>query len=132
MCYSRPKVYTYTPNVVSPVYFVSLWRRKSQILPFFGLRHFVVSPAGGNLRKLNSHAPVFNEHGCMTANLPLPSVIKSVSILQQLHGEIVCRNSVVQKRHGQPDRQTNRQTKNSTFLDTLAAGEIRASPNLAR
>jgi len=29
------------------------------------------------------------------------------------------------------DRQTDKQTKKSTFLATLAAGEIRAPPNLA-
>ena len=54
--------------------------------------------------------------------------IKIVSVLQRLHGEIGRTNSDVQKRDGQ----TNRQTKNSTFLTTPAAGEIRTPPNLAR
>ena len=46
--------------------------------------------------------------------------IKIVSVLQHLHGEIGRTISDVQKR----DEQTNRQTKNSTFLATLVAGEI--------
>jgi len=33
--------------------------------------------------------------------------------------------------HVYTDKQTNRQTKNSTFLAAPAADEIRASPNLA-
>jgi len=43
------------------------------------------------------------------------------------HGEIGRTISDVQKR----DEQTDRQTKNSTFLATPAAGEIRAPLNLA-
>jgi len=43
------------------------------------------------------------ERGCTTANLPLSNGIKTVYILQQLHGEIV------EKRNGQTDRQTDRQ-----------------------
>jgi len=31
---------------------VAVWRRNPQILPFFGLRQFVVSPIGGSLRQL--------------------------------------------------------------------------------
>jgi len=38
-----------------------------------------------------------------------------------------CTTTNVQKR----DRQTDRQTKNSTFLAAPAAGEIQAPPNLA-
>jgi len=51
-----------------------------------------------------------DEHGCTTANLPLSNGIKTVSILQRLHGEIVRRICVSQKRDGQTDRQTDRQT----------------------
>jgi len=70
------------------------------------------------------------EHECTTTNLPLSNGIKIVSVLQRLHGEIGRSISDVQKRDEQTDRQTNK--KNSTFLDTPAAGEIRAPPNLAR
>jgi len=53
-------------------------------------------------------------------NLFLYSGIKIVSVLQRLHGEIGRKISDVQKRDGQTDRQT----KNSTFLATPAANEI--------
>jgi len=43
---------------------------KPQILPFFGLRHFVVSPLGGNLRKLNADAQL--------QTFPYPIVSKSL------------------------------------------------------
>ena len=70
-------------------------------------------------------------------NLPLSNGTKIVSVLQRLHGEIwrtvnseIGRtvNFDVHKR----DEQANRQTKNSTFLAAPAAGETRASPNLAQ
>jgi len=64
------------------------------------------------------------ECGCTIANLPLSNGIKTVSILQQLYGEIVRRNFNLQKRNGQTDRQTDRQAKNSTFFAAPAAGEI--------
>ena len=67
------------------------------------------------------------EHGYTTTNLPLSNGIKIVSVLQRLHGEIGRTISDVQKRDGQ----TNKPTKNSTFLAAPAAGEIRAPPNLA-
>ena len=38
------------------VYTVVLWRRKTPILPFFGLRHLVMSPIGINFRKLSMDA----------------------------------------------------------------------------
>ena len=80
----------------------------------------------------NWQQPEKVKHGCTTTNLPLSNGIKIVSVLQRLHGEIGRAISDVQKRDEQTDRQTDRQTKkNSTFLATPAAGEIRASPNLA-
>jgi len=65
------------------------------------------------------------EHGCTTTNLPVSKSIKVVSVLQRLHGKIGRTISDVLKRDEQTD-------KNSTFLATPAADEIRASPNLAR
>jgi len=103
--------------------------KNPNFLPFFGLRHLVMSPIVINLRKLSM---VHNY------NLPLSNLsngIKIVSVLQRLHGEIGRTNTDVQKRDGQTDKQTNKQTnrqKNSTFFATPAAGEIRAPPNLAR
>ena len=72
------------------------------------------------------------EHRCTTTNHPLSNVIKIVSVLQCLHGEIGRTISDIQKCDKQTDKQTDRQTKNSTFLADPAAGEIRAPPNLAR
>jgi len=62
------------------------------------------------------------EQGCTTTNLPLSNGIKivPVGLLQRLHGEI-----------GRTISDVHKQTKNSTFLATPAAGEIRAPPNLA-
>jgi len=71
-----------------------------------------------NWRKLNTGAQ-------------LPIGIKIVSLLQRLHGEIGRTISDVQKRDEQADKQAHKQTKNSTFLATPAAGEIRAPTNLA-
>jgi len=93
------------------------------ILPYFGLRHLVVSPIGSSLRKLNSGAH------CTTTNLPLSNGIKIVSVLQRLHGEIGRTISDVQKRDEETDRQQTKKTQR--FWLPRAAGEIRTPPNLA-
>ena len=103
----------------------------------FRLDRFILSPSVGEKPPIfvvfwpSAFSVVANwqqsdkvEHGCTTTNLPLSNGIKIVSILQRLHGEIGRTISDVQKR----DEQTY---KNSTFLATPAAGEIRAPPNLA-
>ena len=65
-------------------------------------------------------------------NLGMPNGIKVVSVLQRLHGEVGRTISDVQKRDGQTDKQTNRQTdKKLNVFATPAAGEIRAPPSLA-
>ena len=133
MCYSRLAVYAYVPNFVSISLFCRPLAAKTpnfgHILPYFGLRHLVVSPIGYILKKLNM--------GAQPRTFPYRTVSKIMSVVQRLHGEIGRRNSDVQKRDEQTDKQTDKQTnrqtdkKNSTFLATPAAGEIRASPNLA-
>jgi len=50
------------------VYSVALSWRKPQFLPFFGLRHLVVSPVGSNLRKLDTVAQL--------QTFPYPTVSK--------------------------------------------------------
>ena len=70
-------------------------------LPFFGLRHLVVSPVGGNLRKFNIGAQL---------QIWLSNFIKIVSLLHRLHGEIGRINSDVQKRDKQTDKQTDKNT----------------------
>ena len=121
VCYSRPTTYGYLSNFVSIGLLSPSGGKKPQFLPYFRLLHSVVSPFGSNLRKLNTGAQLqtfpihrYQNRFCT----PTPSC------------EIGRTNSDVEKRDGQTDRQTNRQ-KNSTFLATPAAGEIRASPNLA-
>ena len=80
--------YTLMCQMSSPsVYCVALWRRKTPNFAVFRLWHFVVSPVGRNLRKLNAG------HMCTTTNLPLSNGIKIVSVLQRLHGEIGRTNS---------------------------------------
>jgi len=62
------------------------------------------------------------EHVCQLQTFPYPAVLKIVSVLQRLHGEIGRTISDVQKRDEQTNRQTNRQT--NSFLAVTAAGEI--------
>jgi len=91
------------------VYSVALWRRKkTQFLPFFALRHLVVSPVA------NWQQSEKVDHGCTTTNLLLSNGIKIVSVLQRLHGEVGRTVSDVQKRYEQTHKQTDRQ-KNNVF-----------------
>ena len=107
----------------------------------FRLDRFILSPSVGEKPQFlrvfwtSAFSGVANwqqseklEHGCTTTNLPLSNGIKIVSVHQRLHGEIRRTISDVQS---VTNRQTDRQTKNSTFLAVPAAGEIRAPPNLA-
>jgi len=96
-----------------------------QILPFFGIRHLVLSPIGNSLTKLNM--------GAQLQTFPYPNSIKIVSLLQRLHGEIWRTISDVQKHDGETDRQqtADRQKKINIF-GRPGGGEIRASPHLAR
>ena len=120
VCYSRPTVYANTPNFISIALFCGpLLAKNPNFCRFWTLAFSGVA---------NWQQSEKVDHGCTTTNLLLSNGIKIVSVLQRLHGEIGRTNSDVQKR----DEQTDRQTKNSTFLATPAAGEIRALPNLAR
>jgi len=78
-----------------------------QILSFVGLRHFVVSPIGGNLRKMNM--------GAQLQTFPSATVSKLFLYFNAFMAKSGAQSDV-QKSDGQTDRQTNRQTKNSTFL----------------
>jgi len=66
-------VYAYVPNLISVGLFCpSLAAKKlgkPQFLPFFGLRHLVVSPVGSSLRKLNT--------GAQLQTFPYPTALKS-------------------------------------------------------
>ena len=121
-------MHAYVPHFVSIGLFCRPLAAKTpnfwHILPYFGLRHLVVSPIGNSL-----HDKV--EHGCKTTNLPLSNGIKIVSVLQRIRGETGRIISDVQKRIGQTSRQADKQTKNSAFMAAAAVGEIRAPRNLA-
>ena len=73
MCYSRPTVYAYVPNFVSIGLLCRPVAAKTpnfcHILPYFGLRHLVVSPIGNSLTKLNTDAQL--------QTFPYPTVPKS-------------------------------------------------------
>ena len=68
MCYSRPTA-TCLNFVWIGLYCRPLVTTKPQFLPFFGLRHLVVSPNGSSLRTLNTDAQV--------RTFPYPTVSKS-------------------------------------------------------
>ena len=68
-------------------------RDKTQTFPFFGLRHFVVSPTAGSLIKLNTGAQLYKP--------------RHQNHLR-LHGEIRRTNSDVQKRDEQTHTKTQR------------------------
>ena len=124
--YSRPTVYAYVPNFLSSGLFCRYLLAKNPNFCRFWTLAFTVVANWQQSDKI--------EHGYTTTSLPLSNGIKIVSVLERVHGEIWRTISDVQKRDEQTDKQTNRQTdrqKNSTFLATPAAGEIRAPPNLA-
>ena len=85
------------------VYSVALWWRKNPIFAIFWTSAFSVVAMWQQSDKV--------EHDCTTTNLPLTNGIKIVSVLQRIHGKIGRTNSDIQKRDGQTNRQTNKQTK---------------------
>jgi len=84
-----------------------------------------MSPIGSSLRKLNT--------GAELQTFPYPKVSKSFlysnAFMAKSGAKSLTFKSVTDR---QTDKQTDKQRKNSTFLATPAAGEIRAPPNLAR
>jgi len=62
-------VYVYLRNFVSIGLFCRPVAAKKTILPFFGLRHLVMSPTGINLRKLST--------GAQLQTFPYPTASKS-------------------------------------------------------
>ena len=125
MSYSRPTVDVYLRNVVSIGLFCRpVVAKNPNFLPFFavfGLRHLVMSPIIViNLRKLSTGAqykpsPIqrYQNRFCT------PNAFMTKSGAQTLTFRSVTHKG----------RQTGRQ-KNSTFLATPAADEIRAPPKL--
>jgi len=119
--YSRPTVYVHLRNFFSiGLFYRPVELRKSQFLPFFGLRHLVVSPIGSSLRKLNTvhnYKPSPIERYQNRFCTPTPSWRNRAYNLWR-------------SKAWRTDRQTDRQTKKLNALAAPAAGEIRAPPNL--
>ena len=110
MCYSRPTVYAYVPNFVSIGLFCRpLAAKKTYFLSIFAIFWTSAFSVVANWQQSDKV-----EHGCTTTNLPLSNGIKIVSVLHRLRGEIGRTNSDVQKRDGQTDKPTNRQTDKKT------------------
>jgi len=93
-----------------------------QFLPFFGLRHLVVSQFGSSLIKLNTCAQL------QTSLYPLTSksFLYSNDFMAKSGAQSLTFKSVTNK---QTNKQTDRQKLN--VLATTAAAESRATPNLA-
>ena len=89
------------------------------ILPYFGIRHLVVSPIGSSLRNLTT--------GAQLQTFPYSTVSKSFlysnAFMAKSGAQSLTFKSVTNK-------QTDRQKK-QRFWPPTAAGEIRAPPNLA-
>jgi len=116
VCYSRPTVHVYLRNFVSIGLFCRPVAAKTPIFAVFWNTAF---SGVANWQ----HSEKVEQQGCTTANLPLYNGVKIVSVLQRLHGEIGRTISDVQKR----DEQTDKQTKNSTFL--AARRRVKSEPH---
>jgi len=93
------------PNFVSIGSFcLPLAAKNPQFLPYFGLRHLVVSPIGNSLTKLIT--------GAQRQTFPYPTVSKSFlnsnDFMAKSGAQSLTFKSVTNK---QTNRQTNRQTK---------------------
>jgi len=95
VCYSRPMVYAYVPDIVSISLFCRPLAAKNTTFCHFWTLAF------------NWQQSEKAEHGCTTTNLPLSNGIKIVSVLQRLHGEIGHTDSDVLFK-SMTDRQTNK------------------------
>jgi len=102
---------------------------KPQFLPFFGLRHLVMSTVGGNLRKLNM--------GAQLQTVPYPMASKSflysnIFMVKSGAQTLTFKSVTSQARRHKRDRKsvTDKQ-KNSTFFTAPMADKIRSPPNLA-
>ena len=100
------------------VYSVALWwRKKTQFLPYSGLRHSVVSPFGSNLTKLSTDAQL--------QTFPYPRhQNRFCSLTSSWRNR--AQSSDVQKR----DEQTDKQTKTQRFW--LPRRRVKSEPHQTR
>jgi len=111
--------YTLTCQISSrSVYSVALCLRKTPIFAVFWTSACNVVASWQQSDKV--------EHGCTTTNLLLSNGIKIVSVLSFLYSSAFIAKSGAQSLtfKSVTNKQTDKQTKNSTFLAIPAAGEI--------
>jgi len=98
---------------ISPrsVYSVALWRQKI-FLPYFGLRHLVVSPIGSSLRKLNM--------GAQLQTFPYPAVSRSFLYYNAFMAKSGAQSLTFKSVR---NKQTDRQTKKTLNVFGCRGGE---------
>jgi len=111
--------YTFTCEISSRSVYSVLWRRKTLVFAVFWTSAFSGVANWQQSEKV--------EHVCTTTNLPLSNVIKIISVLQRLHGEIGRTISDVQKRDEQADK-TDRQTNKQKNVFGCPGGGWNLSP----
>jgi len=105
VCYSRPTVYAYVPNFVSiGLFCLPLAAKNLHFLPFFGLRHLVLSPIGNSLTKLNTGAQL-RAFPYQTAS---KSFLYSNAFMAKSGAQSLTLKSLTDR---QTDRQTNKKTQ---------------------
>ena len=123
VCYSIPTVYAYVPNFVWIALFCCPLLAKNPNFAVFWTSAFSVVANWHSLTKLNT--------GAQVQTFPYPTASKlflySNAFIATSGKQSLTFKSVTDR---QTNKQANRQ-KNSTFLATPAAGEMRASPNSA-
>jgi len=87
------------PNFVLVGLFCRSLAAKNSNFAIFGLQHFVMSPVGGSLRKLNTCTQV--------QTFPYPTASK-LFLYSNAFMAISGAQTDIQKRHEQTDRQTDR------------------------
>jgi len=96
---------------------------KSQILPFFGLRHFVVSPVGGSLTKLYTGAQLQTFPYPMLSN----SFLYSNAFMAKSGAQSLAFKSVTDKR---TDKTRNGKHRRAAVKPTACTDSL-CGPNLA-
>jgi len=126
LCPREDPRYTLPRQISSrSVYSVAIWRRRTQNFAVFGLRHFVVSPLGSNLRKLNMSAEL--------QTFPYPTAFKSFlyssAFMAKSGAQTLTFKSVTNKRtdrQNATDRPGGRRNPSPTKLGMVK--EIRGPP----
>ena len=120
MCYSRPTAYVYRRNFASIGLFYRPVAAKNRhfcgFLPFFGLRHLVMSPIVINLRKVST--------GAQLQTFPYPMASKSFLYSNAFMAKSGAQSLTFKR---VTDKQTNRQTSRLVFTVRLRP-QVRMPP----